>query len=1297
MSAGPSSSVKRHASSALAAVVACAWAFGRLKWLVIVPTLLIAALSAALMLVLLLSWTVDSRRSRQQQSSTRSTRATAKSTTTLCPGSLPSPLTFTSAAAWSAVKVRAGWEASPDNKPKFEWATDELNEAIKSLLDLVIKQFVQKWYSGISDSPAFPSAVDATLRHVLNKVAQRASSTEWIELLVGRILPIVTAHAENFRAAEQALRGQRLKTHLTESSELDLFLASRYAAETAKKQLHPSVNIASPNSKPAEEAWLRSFVAGLLPCLLPSNELDSPVVATLVQEIVACTVISAVVESLSDPDFWNRFIDDKAGSAIRDKRMVEQFREALNRQGAALSQLPLALVQYKAAATTTTKRNHPHVSSEISAKSDPREVEAWIRDVRKVKTLAEARRLRSDITTRIRRTRSKVDQLDAEDTVDGIKVKSWLAFVERLDVARQMADRRISELGGADPSRSTVKVSDSTKRQTVSLRDILTAPGPLSYFMEFQDRRKRSLWVQFWLLIEGIKDPLDLVDLNTAKSTLYSSTFNDDIKMIWDTYLASNTIHLDSRYVDAVREYLDKSRSGEDVSSQTDKLRKTIFAAQQDVYAELEQMDFTAFRQTDLYLKAVAELPSSLDEVEGAASVRRSPQANVKADQSSPTIVKPSQLQRVETAPPHLTTQALFEDPRPKAQRTASDGQLSAEATIRKVSGGSLDSLSSSIASLSDRHAKRRPTLSDSLDFLMAAPDVEDPLFQEADETYPTYRAEGPALDEAETVQTHTFEAIQEALNTILATDDKRTEVGDEQQQQQQQEQRVKAERLIGDVRPPKPSSGYSGELPPNRAPGQTHRLKDMFDDDVPVDDEMEDSESEGETAFDLKTIHLAAPGDLNLPSEIERLSKEIDRLNQQEAVVGAMVRKAELTGNVKELKVLVKSQESLRRELRALSFQKAQYESQETENKLTPGRTRVSISGTTVGQSNGQSFQLYLVEVHQLQVDGAFGSGWIVTRRYSEFATLHAKLKDRFSSVRSLEFPSKRLVTSYSRDFVEARRQGLERYLQKLVLDPVICSSQELRSFLSQQNITLPNFEDSAAKQSASLFPGQSLMRSLLRTVTSGVDDIIGVSATSIVDTVISRLSTETGSADIQDEDLFVAATTLTTTNPTASQPQEGLTYFTAPICDLFITLFQLKDKNQWLRRQAILIILQQVLGGTIERKFREAVRLLTSQAQLVNMIESLKSNMWPDGQPKPKEPPRTVEQRTATKDAAFRKLMALMPDVAASFIGRSNAKHGTRQMFALIQNQRLNKHLMYTVLEEIVVEVFPEIKGRF
>lgn len=42
---------------------------------------------------------------------------------------------------------------------------------------------------------------------------------------------------------------------------------------------------------------------------------------------------------------------------------------------------------------------------------------------------------------------------------------------------------------------------------------------------------------------------------------------------------------------------------------------------------------------------------------------------------------------------------------------------------------------------------------------------------------------------------------------------------------------------------------------------------------------------------------------------------------------------------------------------------------------------------------------------------------------------------------------------------------------------------------------------------------------------------------------------------------------------------------------------------------------------------------------------------------------------------------------DLAANMIGRSNARRGARRIFAVMQNRRLNQHLVYTVVDEVSV----------
>lgn len=105
------------------------------------------------------------------------------------------------------------------------------------------------------------------------------------------------------------------------------------------------------------------------------------------------------------------------------------------------------------------------------------------------------------------------------------------------------------------------------------------------------------------------------------------------------------------------------------------------------------------------------------------------------------------------------------------------------------------------------------------------------------------------------------------------------------------------------------------------------------------------------------------------------------------------------------------------------------------------------------------------------------------------------------------------------------------------------------------------------------------------------------------MLDVMIQRLSRQaaefagiTGSG-IHDEELIAQALKSSGKNAPEEtllhlsgglKPLEGETStsaFTAPICDFILAVFELDQKNNWLRRQAMVIILQQVLGVTIER----------------------------------------------------------------------------------------------------------------
>lgn len=243
------------------------------------------------------------------------------------------PLLFTSPAAWSVILTRSSWENTP---PSSSSTSTPLSEALDSLFSLILRDFVQTWYSRISSSPTFPQILENTIRYSMLELAkriERTSSDEWSELIVGKIVPILTRHLQGFSEAESTLRSggtagiggvhstgsnsnktrssAKATSHLTQSAELDLFLSSTYAQSLPSGKLHAAVDSPSPLTQALEESYLTSLIDKILPLVMKESEVGSGAVRILTRELVGRKVLTGVVDMLGDPDFWNKMIDEK--------------------------------------------------------------------------------------------------------------------------------------------------------------------------------------------------------------------------------------------------------------------------------------------------------------------------------------------------------------------------------------------------------------------------------------------------------------------------------------------------------------------------------------------------------------------------------------------------------------------------------------------------------------------------------------------------------------------------------------------------------------------------------------------------------------------------------------------------------------------------------------------------------------------------------------------------------------------------------------------------------------------------
>lgn len=619
----------------------------------------------------------------------------------------------------------------------------------------------------------------------------------------------------------------------------------------------------------------------------------------------------------------------------------------------------------------------------------------------------------------------------------------------------------------------------------MTLRDVLTNPNCLSYFMEFMDRREKSLPIQFWLTVETFKNPLENVDSDDSDGSSIdeedvlgvpslpsaSATIRSDMVMVNELYFSNAATMarlpvISQKHIDAVRSYVAQDASaGPATALREKKVRTSVLLAQRQVERAMDE-DFQDFQKSELWFKVLADLETAKTEEPPISPHAPQSASETSIDTPTQSIIRPAaQRSRTGIRPTFILP------PKPPARSETVPLFMS-------QSTGSLPDPSSpmtaSVASLPGAGPSRLSQTASStgnLAFLTGSGPVEAaraPLFDDEQD------------GEEPPVQQETIDALQAALTDIIANE------GTE------------------DVRRKRRSMSFGSDPALSQTSSGTdvrkvlHTRQDSAD--FGYEEEEVHTPEQPEDAF-----HLAAPGDLQLSYEINRLTEKIDKVQAQETILDALIRKAELTGDAQELKVLGRSKSSIERELRELTFQRTQYEQQESENRLVPERTRITISNSGVAESPSigtKQVVKYFLEVQQLASDGSFASGWVVARRYNEFWNLHQQLREKFVLVRSLEFPPKKLVTSLSSSFVDTRRVALERYMQVSIasrLDTIILTRRHLFSNSSRFRscATAKNFGHSSPglpqqgrllnpSSHLPVFPGSYLARVSLRTCTS-------------------------------------------------------------------------------------------------------------------------------------------------------------------------------------------------------------------
>ncbi|KAK8787153.1 hypothetical protein V5799_023072 [Amblyomma americanum] len=139
---------------------------------------------------------------------------------------------------------------------------------------------------------------------------------------------------------------------------------------------------------------------------------------------------------------------------------------------------------------------------------------------------------------------------------------------------------------------------------------------------------------------------------------------------------------------------------------------------------------------------------------------------------------------------------------------------------------------------------------------------------------------------------------------------------------------------------------------------------------------------------------------------------------------------------------------------------------------------------------------------------------------------------------------------------------------------------------------------------------------------------------------------------------------------------------------------VFDLKSKNQWLRRR-IVVILRQIVkatfGDTINRKIVDYVEWMASTEKIAEYITAFKDALWPNGLPAETRPERDQNTKMRTRVAAKMIMLCSLTDELKHIIGSDTTRRGMLCVFEMFQHAALNRRLTYVLLEGFLATLFP------
>ncbi|CEP62856.1 Mdm1p LALA0_S06e05402g [Lachancea lanzarotensis] len=423
------------------------------------------------------------------------------------------------------------------------------------------------------------------------------------------------------------------------------------------------------------------------------------------------------------------------------------------------------------------------------------------------------------------------------------------------------------------------------------------------------------------------------------------------------------------------------------------------------------------------------------------------------------------------------------------------------------------------------------------------------------------------------------------------------------------------------------------------------------------------------------------------LKNTIAELTISIDRLKKQLSLLNHLGLKADLTDSIPELRLLKKSERTVNREILQQELLRQQLLVQEDANSLYE-KCQLSIKTylSDISQKSGREVVFYVVSVSH--VSNEIVTSWDVPRRYSEFHELNAYLKERYGGAvkffqKKDHFPEKvkmSLVYHVSKSLLyKERTVKLERFLRCLLQIPEICQDTCFRKFLTDTNTVFTMKRRAPNENRVNLLSRVDSVSSKLFEPAPNVSQLPGKPK--------PGHDSDSDGPQIQHQDDAL---------------NEGDDFkkrsFIRVLCEFLVTVFSLKDsRSSWLRGRALLVVIQQLLGSTIEKYIKDSIDSMTNPASTARTASKVRMKLWVDDiffkKLETGEPSNEREDTVQISIQARNKLQGLMVETCSRVFGVRKSRETALEIYSMLQNEYLNASLLLELMDILLAELFPSV----